>query len=401
MKKSYIILLLLFSFTLFYSCKEEDSDVEEIEEEIVDENEEEEEEQDTTYYGVVNWESDFPQLRAGTATADFLLQTEEIANIYYLITSTEVNFNSDSLLVDISTSTEEIDSITILSKGLQEEINPSDTLKINLENLELGITYHAYAITQNPNDSTLQNSISVYNFSLTERQQIFTFTSEAESREVLYLGYQMDEGLKYPEKKYPAIFHMGGNGETADQGEINIIRNGSLAQYIDKGNDVPMYVFSPQHIRNNWNTAMINEMVEEALSQYPIDENRLYFSGMSGGGIATWNYATDYPDVPAAIIPISGDGRDNKACDIKDIPVWAFHNSSDGIVSPNGSINMINAIEACDPAPAVDPLLTLFNDGGHNAWRRVYDPTHPDWDNKDSGVEPVDIYSWFLQYSKD
>ncbi len=206
------------------------------------------------------------------------------------------------------------------------------------------------------------------------------------------------KGLKYPEKRHPAIFFMGGNGEKASQGEINLIRNGSLAQYIDKGNDVPMYVFSPQHIKNSWNTTLINELVTEALQKYPIDVKRLYFTGISGGGIATWNYATDFPDIPAAIIPISGDGRDNKACDIAGIPVWAFHNDPDGIVSTNGSKNMVNAINNCSPAPAVTPTLTLFEDQGHNAWRRVYDSTHKDWEK--TAEQPVDIYSWFLQYSK-
>ncbi|MFT4739254.1 MAG: putative esterase [Sediminicola sp.] len=390
MIKYSLFFTLLLSLIIFSSCKDDKMD------EVAQDVTEEEIPQDTTYYGAVIWQEGFPKVRIGTYTTDIEFSIDQAATIYYLVAEASISFESADQLIAIAKEATTSDTLSLVSRGMIDEPLATEIRSISINDLTAGVDYFLYAIAENPNDSILQEAIFTQELALVERQQVFTYASTAEDREVLYLAYQTDEGLKYPEEKYPAIIFMGGNGERAAQGEINIVRNGSLAQFIDKGNDVPMFVFSPQHIKNTWNTSLIHEMVEEALKNYPIDENKIYMTGISGGGIGTWNYAVDHPDVLAAMIPISGDGRDGRACDIKDIPTWAFHNSSDGIVSPNGSINMVNAMNACSPAPTTEPLLTLFDDSGHNAWRRVYDANHPDWGK--TATDPVDIYSWFLQF---
>ena len=118
-----------------------------------------------------------------------------------------------------------------------------------------------------------------------------------------------------------------------------------------------------------------------------------------GGGYGCWNYAIAFPEKLTTIVPISGGGNKNKACNLKPISIWAFHNETDGPVDVSNSINMINAVNACPPLKEVK--LTIFPDEGHDCWRRVYDQNSPDWLKPGkSGIAKVDIYSWMLSKSK-
>ncbi|WKV12898.1 hypothetical protein [Marivirga harenae] len=392
MKKThYLIILLLLPIFIFISCGKED-DVTPKDDDIEDNQDEEEEDPEPEI--VLEWATDFPQLRVGIRSADFLLKTKSAVDVYYIFSNQELDFESAEDLRNLVDS--EVTENILLS-GKRSTSSQDDTLKVTLDGLAELTTFYAYSLISHPEKDSLQEEGFSIEFETRERQGTHSFQSEEEEREVLYLAYQLEEGLKYPEKLQPAIIFMGGNGETANQGAINLIRNGSLPQFLDKGNDVPMYVFSPQHIKNNWNIHMINEMVDEAIENYPIDPKRIYMTGISGGGFASWNYGVEYPERIAAMVPISGGGNSNKACELKDVPIWAFHNDTDGIVGSNGSKSMVNAVNACPPE--IEAELILFEDNGHNAWRRVYDQEHNDW-NKTT-VDPVNIYDWFLQFEKD
>ncbi|WP_340152605.1 hypothetical protein [uncultured Marivirga sp.] len=392
MKKThYLIILLLLPIFIFISCGKED-DVTPKDDDIEDNQDEEEEDPEPEI--VLEWATDFPQLRVGIRSADFLLKTKSAVDVYYIFSNQELDFESAEDLRNLVDS--EVTENILLS-GKRSTSSQDDTLKVTLDGLAELTTFYAYSLISHPEKDSLQEEGFSIEFETQERQGTHSFQSEEEEREVLYLAYQLEEGLKYPEKLQPAIIFMGGNGETANQGAINLIRNGSLPQFLDKGNDVPMYVFSPQHIKNNWNIHMINEMVDEAIENCPIDPKRVYMTGISGGGFASWNYGVEYPERIAAMVPISGGGNSNKACELKDVPIWAFHNETDGIVGSNGSKSMVNAVNACPPE--IEAELILFEDNGHNAWRRVYDQEHNDW-NKTT-VDPVNIYDWFLQFEKD
>ncbi len=189
MKKSILLILLILGTLSFYNCNG-DKDAEEMDEDITKKLQDE----DTTFLGIVDWATEFPQLRAGTYTADFLLKTQKQANIFYLVTTTPVDFSTNSELIDLIMDTENIDAVTVLAKGAALKTSSSDTVLIKMDQLEQVVSYHAYALAQNPNDSILQADILYFEFKLTPRQQEATYNSTVENREVLYLAYQLDEG---------------------------------------------------------------------------------------------------------------------------------------------------------------------------------------------------------------
>lgn len=153
--------------------------------------------------------------------------------------------------------------------------------------------------------------------------------------------------------------------------------------------DRPFIVISPQTpsvFGSSWNTALIDEVIEEVKKKYRVDNSRIYITGTSMGGNGTWTYAMDYPDKIAAVVPICGWGNTGKACEMKNVPTWAFHNDGDPTVNVSGTINMVNAMKNCGANPS--PKQVIYQQPGHDAWTKTYDLT-----------AGHDIYSWMLSYT--
>ncbi|HEY8935014.1 MAG TPA: alpha/beta fold hydrolase [Cyclobacteriaceae bacterium] len=160
----------------------------------------------------------------------------------------------------------------------------------------------------------------------------------------------------------------------------------------------PFIVISPQMHRNTliknkndqeWNMDTVNEMINYVKTQFNINANKLYFTGMSFGGAGSWTYAQTYPDKVAAFVPISGKTDLTKACIVKNIPVWVFHGANDKLVFPTHSINMVNAINACSPAGKAKPNLNLLNAKEHEGWNDVWD-----------GTDGYLVFDWLLKFTK-
>jgi predicted peptidase len=367
----YFNKLLLFSLLIFFSCKEEIANVP----------------------GTPEWIAGYPKVVIGAKSADIILNVDRAATIYWVVSDQALTIKSSE---SIKTEALNISNPSIKFGG-KIEINQAVEEPQQIEGLKENTKYFIYAVSENNIDLLIQPSAFETNFTTKVRQDVKTFQSTAESRSVSYLIYQPEEALKYPEEDYPIIFFLGGNGEVAAQGEINMIRNGSLPEYISKGNDVPMIVMSIQHTKTSWNTNMIHEGVLHGLETYPVNKNKVYMTGISGGGFGCWNYAVDHASVLAAIVPISGGGTLGKACNLNAVAISAFHNKTDGTVAASNSINMIDAVNGCTRNETAS--LLIFPDTGHDCWRRVYNQKHTDW-SKSPDVEKFDIYKWLLTKSK-
>ena len=74
------------------------------------------------------------------------------------------------------------------------------------------------------------------------------------------------------------------------------------------GSGFPFIIISPQFI--GWPSVTdVDAVIEYASSHYEVDRKRIYLTGLSMGGGATWDYAGDnltYAKKLAAILPVSG-----------------------------------------------------------------------------------------------
>jgi predicted esterase len=138
-----------------------------------------------------------------------------------------------------------------------------------------------------------------------------------------------------------------------------------------------------------WPAAYVNEVVDHVKATYKLDVNRYYFTGISLGGAGVWDYCAAYPTKVTAMIPISGKTRLEKACIVKNTPIWAFHGESDALVKAKFSIDMVNAINACQPVGKFKPRLNLLFSKAHEGWNEVY-----------NGTNEHRIYEWLLKFKK-
>jgi len=341
---------------------------------------------------VPRWVGESPLLATGATSMDINVTTDKSAFVYFVITDKPLTLTAAQVKQYATAPS----NSAIKANGVIDS-KTTETRK-TISQLLQHKNYHAYFVAQNVGDTLGQESVTYKTFQTYVRQDTSEFASMVENRKVKYLIYRPEEVLKYPEKQYPILYTLAGNGEVATNDKpINLIRNGSVPEYIYKGNDVPMIVMSIQHTTQNWNTALIDEAIVYGNKTYPVDVKRVYLTGMSGGGYGCWSYAQAFPEKLAAIVPISGGGNLNKACTLKEVPVWAFHNQIDNIVASTNTTNMVKNLNVCPPAKEVKQLL--FPDSGHDCWRRVYDKNHPNW-SKSPGVERMDIYAWLLTKTK-
>ena len=110
------------------------------------------------------------------------------------------------------------------------------------------------------------------------------------------------------------------------------------------------------------------DLVRSVAETNRVDGDRIYVTGQSMGGYATWYSILANPDFFAAAVPVCGGGDPSAAERIKDVAVWTFHGADDKTVPPKGSRDMFERLKAIG-APV---KYTEFSGVGHasmtNAW---------------------------------
>jgi hypothetical protein len=122
----------------------------------------------------------------------------------------------------------------------------------------------------------------------------------------------------------------------------------------------------------SWNDstrrAQVLALMQALQKQYNIDEARLYITGLSMGGIGTWDYIAQYTNMYAAAIPMSGSGSVDLASRMTGIPIWNFHGANDATVSVTGSRSMVGAVRRAGG----NAIYTEYASGGHGIWTPAY-----------------------------
>jgi hypothetical protein len=244
------------------------------------------------------------------------------------------------------------------------------------------------------------------------RQVIITFVMVLSSLGSVaqQLAYESPAGTKFllytppgyasSSTTYPLLLSLHSKGEVGDDLSELTSRNPeqmpSRLIYLNKWpQHLPFIVLTPQlkpdtsDPDREWPAKYVDEVVAYVLANFRVDQSRIYVTGISRGGTGTWIYASAYPQRVAAMVPISGKTDLTQACRLKNIPIWAFNGDGDRVVTQQYSIEMVEAINACQPAGAYKPYLTILNARDHNGWNEVYNGT--------SGYE---IYDWLLMFRK-
>jgi acetyl esterase/lipase len=170
-----------------------------------------------------------------------------------------------------------------------------------------------------------------------------------------------------PAKRWPLILFLHAGDQRGNN--LQPVRTTGLPGAVAEGRQVPAIVISPQcPWGEDWNRLVLGQLLDEVSAKYRVDPDRIYVTGTSLGGDATWDLGMSYPERFAAIIPIAGEGDFADAARIKDIPTWAFQGEKDEIIPTSETINMVNAVRQAGG----HPHLTLLSGRGHDVWGQVY-----------------------------
>ncbi|MFH1212463.1 MAG: prolyl oligopeptidase family serine peptidase [Candidatus Neomarinimicrobiota bacterium] len=169
------------------------------------------------------------------------------------------------------------------------------------------------------------------------------------------------------EREWPAIIFLHGAGERGRDPEI--VRRHGLPKIVEQQPDFPFIVISPQCPANQWwSLEWLDALFDEVIVRYRIDLKRIYLTGLSMGGFATWTWANEHPERFAALVPICGGGNPLEVHKIKTVPAWVFHGAKDDVVPLHKSKEMVAALKAYGG----NVRLTVYPSAGHDSWTKTY-----------------------------
>jgi hypothetical protein len=187
-----------------------------------------------------------------------------------------------------------------------------------------------------------------------------------------YLLYVPDDYGVDPQIKWPLILYLHGMDKlnnTLDSLEVD-----TLPELLKDRGDYPFLVVSPLARSKAFEFWPEKEMVdllfillEEIQAAVSVDQNRIYLTGESGGGNGAWDIGVQHPEYFAAIVSSQGHYGwpytvPENICDLKDVPVWAFHGAKDELVPLEAEQMLVDALEACGGKVQ----FTIFPDIGHD-----------------------------------
>ena len=249
---------------------------------------------------------------------------------------------------------------------------------------------------------------------LTKKAPANTAFDIYQKKEYVYAdGKTLPYRILYPEnydklKKYPLILFLHGAGERGNDNEKQLTHGAKLFLNDDNRKNFPAIVVFPQcpaesfwavtkidrnvqpykidfdyTAEANWPLLAANELVRKLSNEEGIDKSKIYITGLSMGGMGTFESVYRNPDLYAAALPICGGGdisHYNKK--IAKTAFWVFHGDADPSVDVKLSREM------------VDKLKSLKAEVKYSEYPGV---KHNSWDNAFAEAEYL---SWMFAHKK-
>jgi predicted peptidase len=234
-------------------------------------------------------------------------------------------------------------------------------------------------------------------------------TAVFKSSEGTSLPYRMYVPKDYdPNKSYPVVLYFHGAGERGND-NTHIFRGGSILQRLLTPTELsthpciiiaPQCAASSQWVLSPWDPGTYDhtkikkspymtaaeELLDDVIKNYSVDESRLYVSGISMGGFGTWDLISRNHEKFAAAIPVCGGTDASYLENLKGFPIRTFHAADDPIVNCAGTVKANEILKGTG-----DFLYTEYSTGGHLIWDRAYSTAGlTDWlfAQKNENVKP-------------
>jgi predicted esterase len=195
----------------------------------------------------------------------------------------------------------------------------------------------------------------------------------SESTDLNFMLYLPAEYGESNEESWPLILYLHGYPKGLPR--FAMVTREGLPSMLKDVDDFPLIVVSPHRDEGYFeywyqkeNVIPMFQLVEEIQTLLSVDPEQIYLVGESAGGNGVWEIGVQYPDKFAALVPTAGyygypfEVPDN-ICDLKDVPIWAFHGAEDDVVPLYAEQNLVDAVQACGND---DAHITVLPDTGHD-----------------------------------
>ncbi len=195
-------------------------------------------------------------------------------------------------------------------------------------------------------------------------------------------------------KKYPFILFLHGSGERGSDNESQLVHGSKLFLIDSIRKKYPAIVVFPQCPTNSfWSNVeikmnpdssrsfnfeltrkpsvamiMLQDLVQQLMQHFPINQKRMYVGGLSMGGMGTFELVARNPKMFAAAFPICGGGDSATAYKMKKVSWWIFHGAKDNVVLPKYSEQMVHALQQAK----AKVKFTVYPEAGHNSWDNAF-----------------------------
>jgi predicted peptidase len=203
-------------------------------------------------------------------------------------------------------------------------------------------------------------------------------------------------------KKYPLLLFLHGAGERGKDNEKQLAWGSKLFITEENRKNFPAIVVFPQcpeesfwavmktdqtkqpavrtfdyTVGPNWPLAAANELVKKISKEEGVDKSRIYISGLSMGGMGTFESVYRYPEMYAAALPICGGGDVNHYDKrVAKIPFWVFHGAADAVVNPQLSRDMVEKLKSLK----AEVKYSEYPGVNHDSWKNAFaEPEYLSW----------------------
>ncbi|MEK7255640.1 MAG: prolyl oligopeptidase family serine peptidase, partial [Bacteroidota bacterium] len=114
---------------------------------------------------------------------------------------------------------------------------------------------------------------------------------------------------------------------------------------------------------------MVFQLLEKLRNEEAVDEKRTYVTGLSMGGMGTFEAVWRHPEMFAAAAPICG-GGDWKSYfkAAASVPFWIFHGDADAVVEVRFSREMYKRLKDLEG----DVKYSEYSGVNHNSWDSAF-----------------------------
>ena len=214
-------------------------------------------------------------------------------------------------------------------------------------------------------------------------------------------GYKLNYRILYPlnyssDKEYPLILFLHGAGERGNNNEAQLTHGGDMLSSYENQSKYPAIIIAPQcpndetwaPITTCWNAfpqqasitpAMkaVKEMVDNYIAKGIVNTKRIYITGLSMGGMGSYDAVCRFPNFFAAATPICGAINTKRLESYKGKTAFSlYHGGADQVVNTQFSRDAYSILKEKN----IEIRYKEYPGVDHGSWNNAFgEPDYLSW----------------------